>query len=505
MSTTRAPSLFSAVALGVGSVVGSGWLFACYFAAKDAGPGAIASWIVCAILNIFLAALLAEVAIMHPEKSLFSRLLSISHNQYMGFAIALANWLTMIMLVPSEAAATVQYASTLYPNLTHYLYSHNTLTGLGMLTTDILIVLYGVINYKGIGLLTKTNNLITTIKLIVPIGTALVILFAAFHPGNFTLYRDSFVPYGADRVFTTIITSGMFYTFSCFYLVTVFAVELDNPRKNLPRALFLSVIFCLVMYILLQIAFVGAVNPASVAQGWHKLNFTSPLAELSVLLGLNWLAVVLYADATISPSGAGIIYTAVATRMLNGMADDHQAPKVFAKLNPKYNISVKSLMFSLLLCMILVFFFDSWQKIMMASSVFILLGALAIPIAFVRIRKDDLRERSFRVPLGKTISLFCFLLISYLLVAGGTDALLVALIFEVAFFAFYIYNGKSLGHGSASVAIKSSWSIFIYLLSLLLLAHLKPIVDKHLFLLIFAGLGVITYYCLINQKSYSDR
>ena len=64
----KQPNLFSAITIGVGSIIGSGWLFASYYAAKYAGPISILSWVIGAILALSLALLLAEIATMYQEK-----------------------------------------------------------------------------------------------------------------------------------------------------------------------------------------------------------------------------------------------------------------------------------------------------------------------------------------------------------------------------------------------------------------------------------------------------
>ena len=74
------PGLFTAVGIGVGCMIGSGWLFAAYFVAQYIGPASYVSWLIGAGLALILAMLLAEMASMFKEKALFARLLTISHD-----------------------------------------------------------------------------------------------------------------------------------------------------------------------------------------------------------------------------------------------------------------------------------------------------------------------------------------------------------------------------------------------------------------------------------------
>ncbi len=56
-----------------------------------------------------------------------------------------------------------------------------------------------------------------------------------------------------------------------------------------------------------------------IVHGWSHLNFNSPFADLAIALNINWLVIILYADAFVSPSGTGITYTATTSRMIYGM------------------------------------------------------------------------------------------------------------------------------------------------------------------------------------------
>ena len=52
---------------GLGSIIGSGWLFGAWRAAQLAGPGAVYSWIIGAVIILFVAFTYAELGAMFPE------------------------------------------------------------------------------------------------------------------------------------------------------------------------------------------------------------------------------------------------------------------------------------------------------------------------------------------------------------------------------------------------------------------------------------------------------
>lgn len=504
-SSSKKPNLFSAITIGVGSIIGSGWLFASYKASKVAGPAAIWSWVIGAIIALAVALLLAEVATYYSkETGLFARILSLTHNQDMGFIVSSSNWFCTIIIIPAEAEASIQYLAEAYPPFSSSIFTDNHFTGLGILLVCALMFIYGLINYWGIKLLAKANNAITTFKLIVPAATALLFFAASYHPENFTSYQGTLAPYGYGKVFSAVVACGIFYSFYGFNTITFFSTELDNPQRNIPLALIGSIVICLVIYLMLQISFIGAIDPASVAKGWHTLDFNSPLAQLAILFGMNWVAIILYVDAAISPSGTGIIFVGSSARIFTGMAQDKQMPQVFGKIHPLHGVNRLSIIVTLAFCMALVIFFDNWDKIMIVVSVFMSISCIAVPIAFCKLRKMDSRKRPFTMPAGLTISYIVYIAISYLLTQCGFTPLLVSLIFHAIFFVVYciVY------YRSFELSIKafmSSWSMFVYLIIVTTFGYIidNNLLQESVSIVALIIVSSVNYYFLLNQKGYN--
>lgn len=501
------PSLFSAITIGVSSIIGSGWLFACYKTAQFTGPSAIYSWIIGALITLCPALLLAEIATyFHKENAVSARLLTLTHNKDIGFLISLPNWFYITLLVPAEAEATVQYLSDAFESIGGHILVNGHLTGLGIMFVCLFMCLYLLVNYWGIKLLSRVNNAITIIKFIVPIMTALMFIYASYNPSNFTSYQGTIAPYGYDKIFTAVVTCGIFYSFYGFGPVALFSRELDNPQRNIPIALVGSIIISAVIYVILQYSFIVAVTPEMIANGWHNLNFNSPLAELAILLSMNWLAVLLFIDSAISPSGSGVIFLGSSARIFTGMAQDKQMPKLFGKEHPNYMISRISLVFSLIFCTSLVIFFNNWEKMMIMVSVFMCLSCIAIPVSYCRLRKNDPHtKRPFAMVGGTFISYIVFTSVTYLLAQCGSIALMVSVMFLLVFFCIYCsIHYKNLY--KSWMAFLSSWSMFVYLVIMTIFAYLteKQIFSELITALLLISVTSICYYFMINQKNYND-
>ncbi len=99
----RSISLFSATMLALSSLIGSGWLFGSSEAAAVAGPAAVISWIIGAVLIGIVAFNYIELGVMLPESGGMSRYSQYSHGPLVGFIAAWANWLSLVALIPIEA------------------------------------------------------------------------------------------------------------------------------------------------------------------------------------------------------------------------------------------------------------------------------------------------------------------------------------------------------------------------------------------------------------------
>ena len=505
----KQPGLLTAIGIGVGSMIGSGWLFSSYYAAQYIGPASFFSWLIGAVFSLILALLLAEISCMFQEKALFSRLITVSHdNADFGFVIAISGWLGLVLIIPTEASATVQYVSTAFPSLTDYLMVAGEHTPFGSFCIISLIMIYLLFNFWGMRTFAKVSNTLAVFKIIIPITTAIILMVASFHPSNFV--SQGFAPYGYKPIFNGVVVCGIFYTFYGFSMVAMYGKELKNPQKNIPRALIISVIICFVIYTLLQAAFIGGLPPSMVANGWSRLSFTSPLAQLLMLLDMHLLTMwtmVLYLDSAVSPSGTGIICLSSAERTATGMARDHQFPPFFDNVHPVYKVSRRSLMFTAVICSATLLVFKNWHELMILVSVFQLISCAAIPVAFIKLRysKPQL-ERIYQVKCGHLLSYFIFLIISMFLTRVDVFSLAVALCLYLLFFLVYIvsyYQGKT---KKVINAFCSAWSVFLYIIFIILFGYFNQegLLKNWVSLSIFILITSINFRLMINQKNYNE-
>ncbi|MDR6999638.1 APC family permease [Neobacillus niacini] len=384
----RRMGTFSLTMVGLGSIIGSGWLFGAWRAAQIAGPAAIFSWIIGMVVITFIALSYSELGAMFPEAGGMVKYTQYSHGSFAGFLAAWANWIAIVSVIPVEAVASVQYMSSWpwkWAQWTHSLVVNGTLTGGGLAIASGLLIIYFLLNYWTVSLFSKANSFITVFKIIIPGLTIGSLLFVGFHSSNFTS-TGSIVPNGWASVLTAVATSGIIFAFNGFQSPINMAGEAKNPGRSIPKAVIGSILIATVIYVLLQIAFIGAVNPSMIVNGWHHLNFNSPFADLAIALGINWLVILLYSDAFISPSGTGMTYTATTSRMIYGMEQNKYLPSVFGKLHPLYGVPRQAMFLNLGVSFLFLFMFRGWGVLAEVISVATLISYITGPVTVMSLR-----------------------------------------------------------------------------------------------------------------------
>ncbi|WP_406111480.1 APC family permease [Kitasatospora purpeofusca] len=382
----RSLGTISLTAVGLGSIIGSGWLFGAERAARLAGPASIVAWVIGAAVALTIALTYSELGSMFPKAGGMVRYGQYSHGSLAGYLAAWANWIAIVSVIPGEATASVQYMSSWDFGWAKGLFDGQELSVSGVAVASVLLLVYFALNWFAITLFAKTNTAITVFKVVVPTLTAGALLLAHFDTAHFTDH-GGFAPNGWSAVFTAVAVSGIVWAFNGFQSPLNLAGEARDPGKSLPKAVIGSILIALVIYVALQIAFLGAVPTADLANGWGSLGYTSPLADLAIAWGLNWLALLLYADAFVSPSGTGMIYAATTSRMIHGVQENGHLPKLFGRVDPKTGIPRPALVLNLVVAFCFLAVFRGWGSLAEIVSVATVISYITGPVAVMALRR----------------------------------------------------------------------------------------------------------------------
>jgi amino acid transporter len=399
----------------VGSIIGSGWLFGALTAAQLAGPAAILSWVIGAVMILLIALVYAELGTMFPLSGGVVRFPHIAFGSFASYTTGWILWVAVSTTAPIEVEGALQYATKYAPFTSEHTASNgetiHTLTGLGYVVAVFGMAFFVLVNYFGIRWFARVNNVAVWWKLAVITIVIIAFLITAFHSSNFSSH--GFATDGAHGVFTAIATGGIVFSYLGFRQGIELAGETNNPKRNVPLAVVGSVLLTAIIYIALQIAFIAAVRPGDLASshGWTNLDFTNdfgPLAAIASLIGLGWLATVLYVDAIISPADTGLIYTTVTSRVSYAMGRNGNAPRPLAHTTQR-GVPFIGLIVAFVVGLIVLLPFPSWQQLVgfVTSATVLSFGAGTMAMAALRRELPD-AKRPFRVPFGDVIPFLAF-------------------------------------------------------------------------------------------------
>ncbi|PTI27427.1 APC family permease, partial [Staphylococcus xylosus] len=465
------------VLLGLGSLIGSGWLFGAWEASSIAGPAAIISWIIGFVVIGSIAYNYIEIGTMFPQSGGMSNYAQYTHGSLLGFIASWANWVSLVTIIPIEAVSAVQYMSSWpwsWAKFTTGLMKDGSISNAGLMAVFVIIIIFSLLNYWSVKLLTSFTSLISVFKLGVPLLTIIMLMISGFDTGNYGHTAGQFMPYGSAPIFAATTASGIIFSFNAFQTIINMGSEIQKPEKNIARGIAISLTLSAVLYIVLQSTFITSMPSDMIHEnGWSGINFNSPFADMAILLGLNWLAILLYMEAVVSPFGTGVSFVAVTGRVLRAMEKNGHIPKFLGKMNEKYNIPRVAIIFNAVISMLMVSLFRDWATLASVISTATLVAYLTGPTTVISLRKmAPNMHRPFRANLLKFMAPFSFVMASlaiYWAMWPTTAQVILIIILGLPIYFFYEYK---MNWKNTKKQIGGSLWIILYLIVLAALSFI---------------------------------
>ena len=415
----RSIGLIGLTFVAVSGVVGSGWLFAPLLTSQLAGPASIVAWVIGGLAVGLLALCFAEVSGTLPVAGGIARIPHFTHGDITSMALGWTAWVGYNTQAPIETIAMLKYAEIEFPWLFDGAGNDAPLTPEGMLVAVGFLFFFVVVNALGARALARTNAAITWLKLIIPIVLGIVLMSVRFDFDNFT--SAGFAPDGFHGIFAAVSGGGIIFAFIGFRHAIDMAGEARNPQTTVPLALVLSLLICLLVYLLLQTAFIGALQPEHLDNGWKAVGFVhglGPLAGVALALGIGWVTSVLYLGAILGPLGGGLVATGSNARLGYALSQNRFFPAYFLKLS-KRGIPVRMLLLNLITGAVIVFFIP-FDEVVRLNGAAITLSFAAGPIAVYALRRQLAeRPRRFKLPAVALVANAGFLVATLIVYWSG--------------------------------------------------------------------------------------
>lgn len=364
----RTIGLSTATAIVITTIIGSGiFMRPAEMAALLGSPVLIfAAWIIAGVFTMFSAMVLAEVAAMVPETGgnyAFMR------HMYGDFWAYLYGWAAFAVVNCAGTAGiafiTSQYLEYFFklprfsPEIEQSVVFHISLVGdihpledFGVkILTVIILCIFTVISYRS----TKTSGLLQTIFSTLKVAAIILLVGGLFFSGkgsfaNFT--HSSVMIHPAGFVLVTAMVAacnGALQAFDGINNLLNVTGEIKNPGINIPKSLFFGLSVCILVYTLINAAFIYVLPVDSMAAS-SLVASDAATAAFGVIGG--GLIALLIAVSVLGTTSSNVF---TPPRMTFAMAQNDHFFRMAGKVHPKFHTPGNALLVHLMMMIIMVF------------------------------------------------------------------------------------------------------------------------------------------------------
>lgn len=385
----RSITLLQGTAISVGAVIGSGILILPSITAEEAGPAAMVSWIVMALLSLPLALTLGRLATAVPSAGGIAAYARAAFGPMAGH---LVGWLflgTIPVGAPIAALVGANYVGSVF-HLTAW-----PITGIAA----VMMILSVILNGRGIQIAAWVQVLIVSLIIALLVAAAATaaphVDTRAFHP---------FVAHGWSSVAVAAMT--VFWCFAGWEMVAHLAEEFRNPGRDILLSLGIGAIVISLLYVAVEYVTIGTKS--------YGASFA--MAPLAALLEEGFGQVAYDATAFLALLITfGTIHTNIAgfSRMVYAQAREGDFPKVFGQLHRTYQTPVVALIgmicvFAMVLLVNGLFRPSLGTFMQWVSAVFLILYMIAMAAALKLLPKGDFGWWMAIIPLVVCAVLYTF-------------------------------------------------------------------------------------------------
>lgn len=429
------------VALGVGAIVGTGILTLIGVGAAKAGPAVILSFAIAGVICACAALAYAEMATMIPVSGSAYTYSYVVLGEGLAWIIGWSLILEYSLVVSAVAVGWSGYAAPLlqsYLGVPKVLMQGPDAGGMVNLPAVAIIVVVAVLLLRGTRESATVNAALVLVKI-----AALAVFVAFALPVFDAAHLEPFNPYGfaksvgADGVERGIMAAAaiIFFAFYGFDAIATAAEETRNPGRDLIIGIVGSMAACVLIYVAVAVAAVGAVSYTRFADS------PEPLALILRELGRPLVAQYLAASAVIALPTVILAFFYGQSRIFFTMARDGMLPQSLAKLSSA-GTPVRITLFTAAVVTVLAGLVPLGELAALANA-----GTLAAFIAVaacmlvMRVRAPD-APRAFRAPAPWLIGAITILGCGYLFLSLPATTQLWFVVWNVFGLVLYALYGR---------------------------------------------------------------
>ena len=413
---SRDLSLFHVTLIGVGAMIGAGIFVLTGIAAGHAGPALILAFALNGLVTLLTALSYAELGSTFPEAGGGYLWVKEGMGGLHGFQAGWMSWFAHAVACSLyilgfgyyfwEALRFVHADRLLHALLSPLFPGGDPafMTIQKILAVTVALI-FGYVNFKGASETGKWGSFITILKVMILAGFVLAgFLVMTKNPG----LSHKFEPFMVKGFPGILAAMGLTYiAFEGYEIIVQSGEEIKNPARNIPRAIFISLLIVVPVYLLVGAVALGAVEiPESVRLAhpeilrvWDYLAFAKEGAMVEAArqfmpLG-HFMMILAGLFATMSALNA-TIYSS--SRVSFAMGRDKNLPDLFGRIHPRRRTPHMAILFSVVMVILMAVSLPIEDVAAAADIMFILLF-LQVNWTLIKLRKKRWKtHRPFRVP-----------------------------------------------------------------------------------------------------------
>ncbi len=398
----RTLGLSTTISIVIGGVIGSGIFMKPSLMASQLGSPLLllSVWVVAGLVSFFGALSNSELATMFPEtggplvffKKIYGGAFAFTYawaafavtntagnasiayvfSQYTNYFIELPRFSEVI---EKSVSFTIPFIGTIFP-LVNF--------GVKVLTV-LLLSLLSVINYRSVksgGALQRILTALKVVAMVILVGG----LFLSSKGSGANIFTDSgSMPSGWALIGAYMAAlSGAFWAYDGWNNITFVAGEIENPQKNIPKGLFTGLFACVIIYTLINAAYIYILPINSIADSSFVASDVAEMAWGTIGGSIIALLVIL---STLGAANANVLATA---RTTYATGEGNKLFASAARVHPKFQTPGNALLFNLVWSTLLIFSgsFDMLTDMLIFVTWFFY-GMSALGVLILRVKMKD--------------------------------------------------------------------------------------------------------------------
>jgi len=409
---SREMTMMNATLIGVGAMIGAGIFVLTGIAAGVAGPALIITFALNGIVALLTAFSYAELGSSYHDAGGGYLWVKEGLPKWNGFISGWMSWFAHSVACSLYAIGFGAYFDLMLRELNIAVPQWGILPPQKILAV-LIAVLLGYINFRGASETGKIGNIVTITKIVILLIFIGFGINFVFHRADWEMSFTPFLPNGWGGVFKAMGLT--FIAFEGFEIIAQSSEEIKNPKKNIPRAVFLSLIIVIPIYLLVAFTALGSVKPEAGITPWAYLaaHKETALVEVAKKFFSGGGILLLFAGliATISALNATVFSS---SRVAFAMGRDRNFPAFFSKVHKKNYTPHYAILFSLIIIVTMAVALPL-EDVASAADIMFLLLFLQVNISLIRLRKKrpDL-DRGFFTPVFPYLSILGIFMLLFL-------------------------------------------------------------------------------------------